>query len=107
MHYRRISAGPVIGAAAFLLLACSSARAQSFVSTFPQFASGGGWASDFFISNQGGTSAVVDISFYGDDGAALTVDCTLGVGSSFSITLGGGGTKAVRVTSTAELKTGY
>jgi hypothetical protein len=106
MPHRRVSSGPIC-VAAFLLFACSSARAQSFISTFPQFATGGGWTSDFFISNQGGTSAVVDISFYGDDGGALTVDCTLGVGPSFSVTLGGGATQAIRVTSTAELKTGY
>jgi hypothetical protein len=96
-----------MGVVFFLAFASSMLCAQGVISVFPQFASGGGWTSDIFIDNQGTLAAIIDVAFYGDDGAALTVDTTLGSGPSFSVNLNGGNTKLVRVTSGSAVKIGY
>jgi hypothetical protein len=79
----------------------------TYTSVFPQFASGGGWSSDFFIGNQSNTTSTVTLAFVGDDGNPLTVDTSMGSGSSFTITMGGGNTDIVRAGSGGALKTGY
>jgi hypothetical protein len=107
MRHRRVSVPAVVAVVLFLMLPARALLAQGYIAVFPQFAIGGGWSNDLFIDNQGSASSVVDLSFYGDSGDLLTVDCTLGVGSSFSFTLNGGNTKVVRVSPGAELKTGY
>lgn len=107
MRHHRVSAAQAVPVVFFLLFASQTLYAQRVISVFPQFASGGGWSSDIFINNQGESAAVVDVSFFGDSGDALSVDSTLGVGSTFSFSLNGGNTKAVRVSSTGVLRTGY
>jgi hypothetical protein len=107
MRHRFVSACQMITAVCFLLFAPAALFAQTYVSAFPQFASGDGWSSDIFIANQGSSSATVALSFYGDHGDSLTVDSSLGTGSTFSITLNGGNTIAVRVGSSGPLRTGY
>src|SRR5262245_25175442 len=93
---------------AVLLWTSSNLYAQQrFSSVLPQFAAGGGWSSDIFIDNQGGTTGVVDVSFFNDSGAALEVDSSIGVGSVFSFNLTAGTTKSVRVNATGALRTGY
>src|SRR5688500_15307499 len=107
MRYHRVSAVRAVPVVFFLLFASQTLYAQRVVTVFPQFASGGGWSSDIFINNQGELDAVVELSFYCDSGDELSVDSTLGVGSKFSFSLNGGNTKAVRVSSTGVLRTGY
>ncbi len=109
MRHRRVSGSQMMTVVFCLLLASSTLFAQTnnVVSVFPQFASGGGWSSDIFIDNQGISAAIVDVSLYGDNGDLLTVDSTVGVGSTFSISLSGGNTKVIRVSSSGTLKTGY
>jgi hypothetical protein len=107
MRNHRVSAAQAVPVVFFLLFASQTLYAQRVISVFPQFASGGGWSSDIFIDNQGESAATVDVTFIGDDGQSMSVDSTLGVGSTFSFNLNGGNTKAVRVASTGALRTGY
>ncbi len=75
---------------------------------FPQFAFGGGWSADIFLTNQGsGTVSGVIVSFYGDNGSQMKVDSDLGTGSRFTLSLNGGSTTIIRVTSTSSLRVGY
>ncbi len=95
---------------AFFLLFLSPAlfaQSQNLTTVFPQFANGGGWSSDIFIRNQGVTGATVAASFFNDDGSSLTVDSTLGVGSTFSFSLNAGGTQVIRTNASGDLKSGY
>jgi hypothetical protein len=75
---------------------------------FPQFASGGGWSSKLFFSNQGiSTVSGIDISFYDTNGASLSVESNLGIDSSFSFDLTAGQTQAIDVTPNSTLVEGY
>jgi len=81
-----------------ILFGAAAAFAQTYT-VFPQFASGGGWTSEIFLVNQGlyAASGVV-VSFYGDDGAPMSIESNLGVGSSFSLNVNAGATQVIRVT---------
>jgi hypothetical protein len=67
---------------------------------FPRLASGAGWTSEFFFTNQG-ISPVQDIGItfyaYNDLGARVNVETNLGTGNSFTFDLNPGQTQAVRV----------
>ena len=81
--------------------------AQRFV-VFPQFASGQGWTSDLYFTNQG-LSDVFDITirFYDNSGEAQAVPTSLGTGSSFLIDLAAGATQTIQLTSSVSFLEGY
>jgi hypothetical protein len=75
---------------------------------FPQFASGGGWSSELFVSNQGlSTVNKISVDFHDDNGLALSVNSTLGAGSTFSFDLPPGATQVIKVIPATALVTGY
>jgi hypothetical protein len=91
----------------FFLLMSVPAFAQRF-RIFPQFAAGGGWSCDMFVSNQGSTQATgIVISFYSGSGTPLTVVSNLGTAASFTVNLNAGETQILRFPATASLQTGY
>lgn len=91
----------------FFFLISMPAFAQRF-RFLPQFASGGGWSCDIFISNQGSASVTgIVISFYSDLGAPLSVATSIGTQTSFTINLNAGATQVIRIPATASLQTGY
>jgi hypothetical protein len=98
---------PILPVFLFFLLASMPAFAQ-YYSVLPQFASGSGWSSDLFLTNQG-TSDVngVVVSFYGDNGAPLSVTCNLGTEASFTFNINAGASQLLRVAPEGSQRTGY
>ena len=91
----------------FLLIFASTAFAQRYT-VFPHFANGGGWSSQLYFTNQGiSPVSGIAVSFYGENGAPLTVDSSLGKESSFIFDLQAGSTQTIRITPNEELVTGY
>ncbi len=90
-----------------VLLLSAPAFAQRYT-VLPQFASGDGWSSDLFFTNQTAT-VVTDIvvSFYGDNGSPLPVTTNLGAGSSFNLSLNPGASQIMRVAAAGTLCVGY
>lgn len=75
---------------------------------FPHFVSGGGWASDIFLTNQGSQSVSdVQVSFFDDSGAPRAVSTTIGTGSVFTLTLAAGETRIIQTASAGATITGY
>jgi hypothetical protein len=92
----------------FVLTCTASLFAQSDRKViFPRFASGDGWTSEFFFSNQGISSKTIKVYFYDENGANQTVETNLGIKSNFTINLNGGGTQAIYIDSTGAFKQGY
>ena len=90
-----------------VLLLTTPAFAQRYT-VLPQFASGDGWSSDLFLTNQTATAVSgVLVSFYGDTGAPLTVETNLGTNSSFTLNLNPGASQIIRVAATGSLRVGY
>jgi len=90
-----------------VLLLAAPAFAQRYT-VLPQFASGDGWSSDLFFTNQ--TAALVTgivVSFYGDNGSPLSVDTSLGTGTTFTLSLNPGATEIMRVAPAGSLRVGY
>jgi hypothetical protein len=83
------------------------AHAQRTV-VFPQFASGGGWSSEFVFVNQGLSQLTgITVSFFDDTGNPLSVNSSLGANSSFSFALNMGATQLISITSSDALASGY
>jgi len=60
--------------------------------TLPQFAAGGGWATEIVIANTGTSSVTVQVDLFKPDGTPLTATLNKQTGSSFpSIVIPGGG----------------
>jgi hypothetical protein len=75
---------------------------------FPHLAVGGGWTSDFFITNQGSAATQsIHLLFYNDDGAPMVVNTSLGANSSFTFNLAAGETKPIRTDASGQTRTGY
>jgi hypothetical protein len=75
---------------------------------FPRFASGTGWTSEFFFTNQGiQTVSGITVSFYDQNGNDLSVASNLGTNSSFTFNLAGGATQAIRITPGSVFQEGY
>ena len=73
-----------------------------------QYASGDGWSSDVFLINQAAQAATgIVVSFYGNDGAPMTVETNIGTGPSFTVNLNPGGSQIIRVAATGSLRVGY
>jgi hypothetical protein len=90
-----------------VLLTSAPAFAQLYT-VLPQFASGGGWSSDLFFTNQGSVAVNgIIVSFFENSGAPLTVACNLGTSSSFTLNLKSGATQLIRTTGTGSLQVGY
>jgi hypothetical protein len=89
-----ILAAPVFGAARYAV--------------FPQFASGQGWSSEFYFANQGLTDVPgIVLYFYSSNGNPLTVQTSIGSGSSFAFDLYAGYTKAIKIPAAAAYQVGY
>lgn len=85
----------------------AAAFAQRYHS-FPHFVSGGGWASDIYLTNQGGQSVGgVQVSFFDDNGTPLTVSANIGANSVFTLTLAAGETKSIQTVSSGTAVAGY
>ena len=83
------------------------AFAQRYV-VFPRFVSGGGWTSDLSLTNQGISAVLgIHISFYDKSGNPLSVESSLGQGSSFDLSLSPGATRLISVTPGSALVEGY
>jgi|WetSurSiteA1Bulk_404760.scaffolds.fasta_scaffold11373_1 hypothetical protein len=92
----------------FVLTFTASSFAQSDRKViFPRFASGEGWTSEFFFSNQGISSKTIKVYFYDENGDPQSVDTNLGLKSNFTFSLNGGGTQVIYIDSTSEFKQGY
>jgi hypothetical protein len=91
----------------FLIALSAPALAQSHM-FFPQIASGGGWSTDLYFTNQA-TVAVsgIKIGFYDDAGAAMILDSNLGTGSSYVFDLAKGGSQAIRIAPSSVARVGY
>lgn len=91
-----------------IILGSLPALGQRDITIFPQFASGGGWATDIFLCNQG-TSAVagITLSFFGDDGLPMSVETSQGTIMTLDMSLGPGATRVIRAPSTGSGRTGY
>ncbi len=91
----------------FCLASPTLALAQRYFS-FPHFASGGGWASDIYLTNQGSqTAGDVLLSFFDDNGTPLAVPTNQGTNTAFGLTLAPGETKAIRTTTTGTFIVGH
>jgi hypothetical protein len=92
---------------ALLLVSAAPAFAQRYT-VFPQFASGNGWTSTLFFTNQG-LSAVsgITVYFYETNGEAVSVETNLGYNSTFSFDLDAGASKVIRITPSGGLMQGY
>jgi hypothetical protein len=96
----------VMGIFVFFMIFTIPAFSQRNV-LFPHFATGGGWSSDFFFTNQGLSSVPVAISFYDEGGNPVSVNSNLGAGDHLSFTLNGGTSQALQLAATGSLVTGY
>jgi hypothetical protein len=86
----------------------SSAAIAQHYHSFPHLVSGGGWASDIYLNNQGGQSVSdVQVSFFDDNGTPLPVSTNLGTNAAFTLTLAAGETKSIQTNSTGTTLTGY
>jgi hypothetical protein len=95
------------GIVLLLLAFVAPAFAQRYV-VFPRFASGGGWTSDLSLTNQGiSTVSGINISYYDINGNPLSVESSLGNGSSFNLSLSAGASRLISVTPAGALKEGY
>ena len=94
----------------FPVFAASLFAQEGRTAIFPRLATGAGWTSEFFFTNQG-ISPVQDIAItfyaYTDAGARVNVETNLGIGSSFTFDLNTGQTQAVRVIPGSEFRQGY
>jgi len=89
------------------LVSASPALAQRYT-TLTQYASGDGWSSDVFLTNQAAQAATgIVVSFYGNDGLPMTVEANIGTASSFTLNLNPGASQIIRIASTGSLKVGY
>ncbi len=90
-----------------ILIFAAPAFAQRYT-VFPQFASGGGWSSVLFFTNQGIEKvSSVTVSFLGDYGDPLPVASNLGSSSQFVFDLNPGTSQKIEITPPADLVTGY
>ena len=75
---------------------------------FPQFASGGGWSSEYFFANQGiSIVSGIRVDFFDNNGTPLSVDSNLGKASGYTFDLDAGATEVIKVTPGSDLVTGY
>lgn len=94
----------------FIFLLCTTPLFAQRTAIFPRLASGAGWTSQFFFTNQG-TAVVENIRMefvaYNQSWSRVDVETNLGTGQVFTFDLQAGGTQAVRVTSGSEFVQGY
>jgi hypothetical protein len=91
----------------FLLVLSAPAVAQSYW-YFPQIASGGGWFTEIYFTNQG-TAAVsgIKINFYDNAGSALSVDSNLGTATNYVFDLDKGASQVISLTPSSTTVVGY
>jgi hypothetical protein len=96
---------------AFFLVLFFIFTAQMFAyryTIFSQFASGGGWSSELFFTNQGLKMIPgITVSFYNPSGDAIPVDTNLGTSTAFGFTLAPGATQVIKITPGTTTATGY
>jgi len=73
---------------------------------FAHFASGGGWSSELFFTNQGLSAISVTLSFYDESGASLGVETNIGTGAILGFTLSAGTTQVIKITPPSSLVVG-
>jgi hypothetical protein len=91
-----------------LIASSVPAVAQSYY-YFPHIASGGGWITELYFTNQG-TSSVqgIQINFYDNAGASLSVNSNLGSGAStYSLNLDMSASQVIRITPPSVAVSGY
>jgi hypothetical protein len=91
----------------FCLGSPALALAQRYYS-FPHFASGGGWSSDIYVTNQGSqTAGDLLVSFFDDNGTPLAVATNLGTNTAFALSLAPGETKVIQTSTTGAFIVGH
>jgi hypothetical protein len=94
------------GLALVLLIGFSAPVLAQRSTVFPHFASGSGWLSVLFFTNQGLSSATVTVNSYGESGEPITIESDAGRGSVLKFDLGAGATRTVRITPSTSLMVG-
>jgi hypothetical protein len=94
--------------ALLILVALSAPAAADSYYFFPQIASGGGWTTELYFTNQG-TAAVpgIKISFYDSAGSPLSVDSNLGTGTNYVFDLDKGASQVISTTPSSTTVVGY
>ena len=107
MRTRNLSNGHLGLLVLMAVLLATPAFAQTYT-VLSQYASGDGWSSDIFLTNQAAQAATgIVVSFYGNNGAPLTVETNIGTGSSFTLNLNAGASQVLRAAATGSLCVGY
>jgi hypothetical protein len=91
----------------FLMALSAPVAAQSY-QYFPQIASGGGWFTELYFTNQG-TAAVsgIEVRFYDNAGAELSVDSNLGTGIDYVFDLDKGASLVISLIPSSSTVVGY
>ncbi len=91
----------------FSLVFATPMLAQRYT-VFPQFASGSGWSSQLFFTNQGISQVSgITINFCAQNGEPLFVESNLGSDSSFTFDLNAGATQVIGINPPDLLVVGY
>jgi hypothetical protein len=90
---------------AIILLLFMASSVPTFAQSykyFPQIAATNGWTSGMYFTNQG-LSAVtgITVSFYDDNGVAMSAQSDLGEGTSYTFNLNAGATQTINITQTS------
>jgi hypothetical protein len=97
----------LVGSLLLLTLYTAPALAQRTV-IFPEFASGGGWSSEFFFTNQGLSQATgITVSFFSSSGGAISVNSNIGANSTLKFALNAGATQLIKIQSPDAVVSGY
>jgi hypothetical protein len=94
--------------ALFFLLALSAPAAAESYYFLPQIASGGGWITELYFTNQGTTEVSgIKINFYDNAGSALSVDSDFGAGTNYVFDLDKGASRVISLTPPSMMVVGY
>jgi hypothetical protein len=98
---------PLEMALLFFMALSASAAAESYF-FFPHIASGGGWITELYFTNQG-TAAVsgIKVNFYDNAGAAQSVDTNIGSGTSCIFGLDKGANLVIGINPSSTVVVGY
>jgi hypothetical protein len=91
----------------FVGIFSAQASAQRYA-VFPQFAAGNGWSCSLFFNNPLLNSiGSIKVFFYDNAGHPINVPTNIGTGNKFDFPLAAGGTKVIKLLSTASVPEGY